>query len=63
MAYSNFINGFNITSNASIDKRLVMTKAEMAAAASTYQMPDHYFCICSDDNNLYIWDGTFPSEI
>lgn len=38
-----------------IDETLVLTKAEMLAVNDN-TMPDKYFCICSDDGKLYMYD-------
>lgn len=40
-----------------IDETLVLTKAEMLAINDN-TMPDKYFCICSDDGKLYMYDKT-----
>lgn len=53
----NFSNGFIITSKEPIDSRLVMTKAEMLAIKKA-RMPDNYFCLCSDDGKIYVYDAT-----
>lgn len=52
----NFSNGFDITSKEPIDVRLVMTKAEMLAIKKA-RMPDNYFCLCSDDGKIYVYDA------
>lgn len=51
-----FSNGFNITSKEPIDSRLVMTKEEMLAVKKA-RMPDKYFCLCSDDGKIYVYDA------
>jgi len=55
MAYINFGSGFNITSTDAVDKRLVMTKAEMLAIKKA-KMPDIYFTLCSDDSQFYVYN-------
>lgn len=57
MAFSNFRNGFNITTKTSIDKRILLTKAEMLNAGKAFLIPDNYFCICTDDGKLYIYNA------
>ena len=57
----NFSNGFNITSKEPIDVRLVMTKAEMLAVKKA-KMPDNYFCLCSDDGKIYVYDSSAPVD-
>lgn len=51
---ANYAQGFNITGKEPIDMRLIKTKAEMAT--TKLRMPDTYFCICSDDGQLYLYD-------
>jgi len=46
--------GFQLLTREAIDNRIVMTKAEMLAAKDN-QMPDNYFCICKDDNLIYVY--------
>jgi len=48
--------GFKITAKESVDNRILLTKAEMAALSKA-TMPDKYFCICKDDGKLYMWDA------
>lgn len=59
-----FAQGFNITSAEPIDARIVMTKEQMLAAKKA-RMPEHYFCLCSDDNQIYVYDksNTHDEEI
>lgn len=54
MAY-NFPQGFQITGSEPIDTRLVLTKAEMLNIKKP-NMPSVYFCICSDDGCLYLYN-------
>lgn len=49
--------GFNITSQESIDSRLVLTKAEMAALKIA-ALPTNYIAICKDDGKLYIYNSS-----
>jgi len=56
-----FSNGFDITSKEPIDTRLVMTKAEMLAIKKA-RMPDNYFCLCSDDGKIYVYDSSAPVD-
>ena len=45
--------GYEVTAYAAIDKRLVLTKAEMLTAHEDYSLPDFYFAYCPDDNQWY----------
>jgi len=47
--------GFNITVQEAVDKRLLLTKAEMVAMADA-KMPDKYLAVCSDDGKLYLYN-------
>lgn len=47
--------GFNINSTDAVDTRLIMTKAEMCSIEEL-NYPSTYFCICSEDKSLYIFD-------
>lgn len=49
------LSAFQLTSNEPIDTRLILTKNEMRAI-NDERMPDLYFTICSDDNQLYIYN-------
>lgn len=46
------IAGFNVGGTEPIDKRLVLTKAEMLAFDDSL-MPSDYLCMCSDDHKMY----------
>ena len=46
---------FNINSTDAVDTRLIMTKAEMCSIEEL-NYPSTYFCICSEDKSLYIFD-------
>lgn len=48
--------GFKITSQDSIDTRLVLTKAEMYAMKIA-ALPTNYIAICKDDGKLYIYNS------
>ena len=61
MAAINFPSGFIITSKDPIDSRLILTKNQMKNI-NFQRMPDLYFCLCSDDNRLYIFDSSIPEE-
>ena len=41
--------GFDIGSDSYIDKRIVLTKAEMLTAEDDYFLPDMYFAFCPED--------------
>ena len=56
--YTEFRNGFQISSDAAIDRRMYLTKSEMALAESLFMLPDKYFCICSEDGRLYMYDAS-----
>lgn len=47
--------GFEVKSKSPIDTRLVLTKAQMLAANDKL-MPEKYFALCSDDNQIYFYD-------
>lgn len=57
--YKRFAQGFNITTNALIDKRLVLTKAEMKAVDSDLN-PEIYFCICKENKKFYLYSKQDP---
>ena len=52
-------NGLNITAKESVDARIIKSKEEMKnmTFGDKLRMPDIYFCICSDDKKLYIYDA------
>lgn len=59
----NFSAGFNIKAKESIDKRIILTKAEMRSElyesdGTVIAIPDNYFCLCKDDNSLYVYNST-----
>ena len=56
MAYTGFRNGFNIQTSAAIDRRILLSKAEMLTAEDVYELPDQYFAICTNDGKLYLYD-------
>ena len=56
MAYQRFRNGFEVQTASAIDKRVKLTKAQMATADQDFMMPEVYFAICEDDGRLYIYD-------
>ena len=47
--------GFHIGSKQPIDDRLIMSKAEMLNVNENIY-PDVYMCVCSDDDNLYVFN-------
>ena len=51
-----FPRGLTITTDEAIDSRLILTKAQMVTVEDDFMMPEHYFCLCSDDNQIYIYD-------
>lgn len=51
-----FPRGLTISTDEAIDTRLVLTKAQMAVVEEDFMMPGHYFCLCADDNQIYIYD-------
>lgn len=59
----NLPSGFNITTIEAVDSRILLTKEQMKNMVDA-KMPKKYFCICLDDNNLYIYnkDAT-PNEV
>lgn len=52
---------FQLTSNEPIDTRLILTKDEMRVI-NDERMPDLYFTICSDDNQLYIYNKSSTTD-
>lgn len=56
MAYTSLGNGFEITGANYIDRRIVLTKAEMLTAEDDYFLPDIYFAFCPDDNQWYCYN-------
>ena len=48
--------GFKINSTDAVDTRLIMTKAEMCSIEEL-NYPSTYFCVCSEDKSLYIFDA------
>jgi hypothetical protein len=49
--------GFKVGNMEPIDARFVMSKAEMLAVTPATQ-PDIYFCVCSDDSLMYVYDSS-----
>ena len=52
-----FPRGLTITTDEVIDSRLVLTKEQMATIENDFMMPEHYFCLCSDDSQFYTYDS------
>lgn len=50
-----FPSGFSVESAEPIDVRLVLSKEEMYKMKPS-RMPSVYFCICSDDKQLYLYN-------
>ena len=48
--------GFTIGSSEPIDSRLVMSKEQMLNINPLTQ-PEKYFCVCSDDSLIYVYDA------
>lgn len=48
-------NGFNIKGKEVVDARMVLSKKEMLNIKKT-TMPEKYFCLCSDDSSIYVYD-------
>jgi len=55
VGYQRFRNGFEVSTNSAIDKRLYLTKLEMKTAHESFNMPGKYINICPDDGKLYIY--------
>ena len=49
--------GFKVGNMEPIDARFIMSKAEMLAVTPATQ-PDVYFCVCSDDSLMYVYDSS-----
>lgn len=56
MAYTQFRNGFKVTTEAAIDERIILTKAQMLTAEDDYSLPPVYLCICPEDGKLYLYN-------
>lgn len=48
------IQGFELLTREAVDKRLVLSKAEMLSVNDN-QMPNTYFAVCKDDKKLYVY--------
>ncbi len=57
MGYQRFRNGFEVSTDSAIDKRMYLTKAEMLTAHQSFNMPGTYINICPDDGKLYIYSA------
>lgn len=51
----NIATSFKVGGTLSIDDRFVLTKAEMKAMSDNL-IPEVYFCLCSEDGNLYLYN-------
>ena len=49
--------GFKIYSTDAVDTRFIMSKAEMLSLEEL-AYPSTYFCVCTDDKSLYVFDST-----
>lgn len=58
MAYQEFRNGFKVQTGSAIDKRLLLSKAEMLTVEEDYTMPDEYFAVCKDDGKVYLYKAS-----
>ena len=54
--------GFKVGNMEPIDSRFVMSKAEMLAVTPATQ-PDIYFCVCSDDSLMYVYDSSNSEDV
>ena len=54
--------GFKVGNMEPIDARFVMSKAEMLAVTPATQ-PDIYFCVCSDDSLMYVYDSSNSEDV
>ena len=59
--------GFKVNAREAIDVRLVLSKTEMKtqkyeADGKTIALPSPYFCLCKDDDNIYIYDTNNPED-
>lgn len=57
----NINSGFYIGSPEPIDTRMILSKAEMRSVNENI-LPSKYFCICSDDGQLYVFDKDSTSD-
>ena len=64
MAYSNFVNGFKVTTRSAIDQRILLTKADMLQVSQNkkYLVPDLYFALCLDDRKFYLYDANSSAD-
>ena len=49
--------GFKVGNMEPIDARFIMSKADMLAVTPATQ-PDVYFCVCSDDSLMYVYNSS-----
>ena len=49
--------GFKIYSTDAVDTRFIMSKADMLSLEEL-AYPSTYFCVCTDDKSLYVFDST-----
>lgn len=49
--------GFNVGSAVPIDSRTLLTYAQMRSVNENI-MPDTYYCVCSEDKAIYVFDKT-----
>ena len=49
--------GFKIYSTDAVDTRFIMSKTEMLSLEEL-AYPSTYFCVCTDDKSLYVFDST-----
>lgn len=61
---ANLNGGFKVTSRETIDTRIVLSKAQMKSErydpldeTSLIAIPNNYFCLCTDDNKLYVFNS------
>ena len=54
--------GFKVGNMEPIDARFIMSKAEMLAVTPATQ-PDVYFCVCSDDSLMYVYDSSNSEDV
>lgn len=66
MAYTRFSNGFDVTTSSAIDKRLILTKAEMKIAEDVYNLPPVYFAVCSDNDEdngkIFVYSSAYSND-
>lgn len=61
--------GFKVNAREALDIRMILSKAQMrselynpADATTLIALPTNYFCLCTDDHKIYVYDRTIPED-